>query len=339
MAENFEKNGSDPSLAPPAEASFYHSSTPHYPPFQDPFYFHFPSANPFQMVDEISGFLSQSLSLNAGDHDKVSAAAARSPSGGAASGNDMSSNESSPTTPRFRYDGIRGDLGLSHLGDFTRAYHHPEGEAFPNECPREVYSPNLLRPAKLPLSQTRSCQKVKYNFCVFCKNNGEDERFYLSHTLKDDNGYISCPILYNYKCPICGATGHVSHTIRYCPQNRDDKYHADFASITVMKQLRSSTGAKQGRAGGPPGIIGQQLLPSIPPSKRLPAMRHLPPSSNSALRGPNAAWTGSTTQPCMMQPMFGELVNQQERERRDRHRAATSELCNFAQAHQSFLDD
>ena len=152
MAENFEKNGSDPSLPPPAEASY------HYPHFQDPFYFHFPSANPvssygqyflqihqnrshpplyqFQMVDEISGFLSQSLSLNAGDHDKVSAAAARSPSGGAASGNDMSSNESSPTTPRFRYDGIRGDLGLSHLGDFTRAYHHPEGEAFPNECPR-----------------------------------------------------------------------------------------------------------------------------------------------------------------------------------------------------------
>ena len=49
-----------------------------------------------------------------------------------------------------------------------------------------------------PMSQTHS-QKVKYSFCVFCKNNGEDEAFYLGHTLKDDNGRVTCPILFNYR--------------------------------------------------------------------------------------------------------------------------------------------
>ena len=44
-------------------------------------------------------------------------------------------------------------------------------------------------------------KKVKYNFCVFCKNNGEDASYYLSHTLKDDNGRVICPILYRHSEP------------------------------------------------------------------------------------------------------------------------------------------
>jgi hypothetical protein len=31
---------------------------------------------------------------------------------------------------------------------------------------------------------------IKYDFCVFCKNNGEDEKYYLCHTLKDDQGRV-----------------------------------------------------------------------------------------------------------------------------------------------------
>ncbi len=65
-----------------------------------------------------------------------------------------------------------------------------------------------------------SLQKIKFTFCVFCKNNGEDESYYLSHTLKDDDGRVVCPILSNYTCPICLATGPVAHTIKYCPQNK-----------------------------------------------------------------------------------------------------------------------
>ena len=51
----------------------------------------------------------------------------------------------------------------------------------PEAPPIDVFTPSLVR--RPPASQTRS-QKVKYNFCVFCKNNGEDESYYLSHTLK-----------------------------------------------------------------------------------------------------------------------------------------------------------
>ena len=65
--------------------------------------------------------------------------------------------------------------------------------------------------------------RPQYNFCVFCKNNGEDEKFYMTHTLKDDNGLVRCPVLLNYVCPICGATGKIAHTIRYCPKNKDDR--------------------------------------------------------------------------------------------------------------------
>ena len=52
---------------------------------------------------------------------------------------------------------------------------------FPEAPPSDVFTPSLVR--RPPPSQTRN-QKVKYNFCVFCKNNGEDESYYLSHTLK-----------------------------------------------------------------------------------------------------------------------------------------------------------
>ena len=59
--------------------------------------------------------------------------------------------------------------------------------------------------------------------CKFCLNNGEDDTKFLSHRLKDDRGRITCPVLYNYVCPICGATGPWAHTIRYCPESRENK--------------------------------------------------------------------------------------------------------------------
>lgn len=66
------------------------------------------------------------------------------------------------------------------------------------------------------------CNRPKFQckFCVFCKSNGEDESFYYSHELKDSNGYVSCPILASYTCPVCKATGKFAHTMKYCPVNR-----------------------------------------------------------------------------------------------------------------------
>ncbi|XP_032381233.1 nanos homolog 2 isoform X3 [Etheostoma spectabile] len=55
-------------------------------------------------------------------------------------------------------------------------------------------------------------------FCGFCKQNGESPRVYRSHNLKSNYGKVTCPILWNYTCPICEATGDRAHTRRYCPQ-------------------------------------------------------------------------------------------------------------------------
>ncbi|KAG8448483.1 hypothetical protein GDO86_015537 [Hymenochirus boettgeri] len=44
--------------------------------------------------------------------------------------------------------------------------------------------------------------------------------FYNSHTLKNQQGIIICPVLRKYICPLCGATGDTSHTLKICPFNR-----------------------------------------------------------------------------------------------------------------------
>ncbi|KAI5608415.1 nanos-like 1 [Silurus asotus] len=53
--------------------------------------------------------------------------------------------------------------------------------------------------------------------CGFCKQNGESVEIYTSHRLKARNGRVLCPVLRNYVCPICGATGDAAHTRHYCP--------------------------------------------------------------------------------------------------------------------------
>lgn len=66
----------------------------------------------------------------------------------------------------------------------------------------------------------RSQKKSAMNkVCVFCRNNGEAESVYSSHQLKDQEGHVTCPVLYIYTCPICGASGKSAHTIKYCPYN------------------------------------------------------------------------------------------------------------------------
>lgn len=56
------------------------------------------------------------------------------------------------------------------------------------------------------------------DYCRFCKQNGESPRVYRSHKLKSNDGKVICPVLRNYTCPICEATGDYAHTLRYCPK-------------------------------------------------------------------------------------------------------------------------
>ncbi|XP_042366613.1 nanos homolog 2 [Plectropomus leopardus] len=71
--------------------------------------------------------------------------------------------------------------------------------------------------ASSSLSDT-SCSGTPSDYCRFCKQNGESARVYRSHRLKSNDGRVTCPILRNYTCPICEATGEHAHTRRYCPQ-------------------------------------------------------------------------------------------------------------------------
>ena len=53
--------------------------------------------------------------------------------------------------------------------------------------------------------------------CTFCKSNGECEQIYKSHSLKNSANKITCPVLMQYTCVECGASGQNTHTIKYCP--------------------------------------------------------------------------------------------------------------------------
>lgn len=76
--------------------------------------------------------------------------------------------------------------------------------------------------------------------CTFCKTNGEREEIYTSHSLKDSNDKITCPILMRYSCPVCGASGEQTHTKKYCPQLQKKVRMEMLRKMTVSSEAPGS---------------------------------------------------------------------------------------------------
>lgn len=101
----------------------------------------------------------------------------------------------------------------------------------------------------------RRKQGGKKEVCVFCRNNGEKEQFFASHTLKDAQNNVACPVLRLYQCPICHANGDQAHTIKYCPYaEKDSPKLKEFGRFSAAAALlmNSFNGGNTPPAGSPP---------------------------------------------------------------------------------------
>ena len=99
-------------------------------------------------------------------------------------------------------------------------------------------------------------------YCAFCKNNGEASFIFTSHKLKDDNDRILCPILREYECPNCHASGDHAHTLKYCPLSSTEAL-----GVGSLRTARTSTGKKR----LPRNFTAERLGRRPPPSQLLAA--------------------------------------------------------------------
>ncbi|XP_018493925.1 uncharacterized protein LOC100907596 [Galendromus occidentalis] len=75
-----------------------------------------------------------------------------------------------------------------------------------------------MKPRLIPVSTSQ------LGFCRFCQTNGDPPEVYQSHSLRSDDGKVTCPVLREYNCPICNnGGGDFAHTIKYCPMARKAK--------------------------------------------------------------------------------------------------------------------
>ncbi|RNA13394.1 nanos -like protein [Brachionus plicatilis] len=100
----------------------------------------------------------------------------------------------------------------------SNSFYSQENFITNNQCkmrPSELIKFDL---AKYITKSARILQKnpSKQIMCTFCKTNGEPEHIYKSHSIKNIQGRVTCPLLKEYICPACGQSGENAHTITYC---------------------------------------------------------------------------------------------------------------------------
>ena len=99
---------------------------------------------------------------------------------------------------------------------------------------------------------------------------------------------LSIGLVLAFQCPLCGATGRVAHTVRYCPRAKDET-KLEQVPITTLKNMRSSVGGHRGARYETTGGSG-------------PDQSRCHPKKTS--QGPNPAWAGVRGLP-IITPMTG----------------------------------
>nr|XP_021192303.2 uncharacterized protein LOC110377666 isoform X1 [Helicoverpa armigera] len=119
----------------------------------------------------------------------------------------------------------------------------------------------VLFPLLQILEQERAVEKRfrRQTECRFCKNNGEREKFYTSHSLRDAAGRVTCPVLSAFRCRRCGATGARAHTDTYCPLATPDER---MKSAAMMRSVRMASGRRRGAASQADYVMFGDATPS-----------------------------------------------------------------------------
>jgi len=149
-------------------------------------------------------------------------------------------------TKRSRVDSVGSDHSLTSSSSggnaeielFVETPSKAPGTSLAPGAPTRVSKRNAENNSEVANRNRKNRESKKNrnaNVCVFCRNNGESKKVYSSHVLKDAEGNTTCPILRAYTCPLCKASGNESHTIKYCPKNKN-----------TTKQQQSQMTASQG---------------------------------------------------------------------------------------------